>query len=288
MRLQRYHGLGNDYLVMEDPPFPGGLDPRLVRALCDRRTGVGGDGVLLPGVVAGSDAGLRIYNPDGSEAEKSGNGLRIFARWLVDHRGAPRDLDIALPSETVRARVDDQLVTVAMGRARFEPAVVPVNHPGPEALGLSFVVAGETLVASCVGLGNPHCVVFVEACDLDALPWREWGRTLEVHPSFPNRTNVQVAQVLGPDRLGARIWERGAGETASSGSSSCAVAAVAVRTGRLAAGRIEVVMPGGTLQVDVSGDLLLSLCGPVQYVGGIEVSEKWLGAQGLSNRDDRD
>jgi len=265
MRLQRYHGLGNDYLVLQEPDGLEALDPGLVKALCDRHTGVGGDGVLLP--TAGG--GVRIYNPDGSQAEKSGNGLRIFAQYRVDHCGAPRSLELGLPllGTTVRARVDEDGVTVAMGIARF---------PGP----VSLDAAGDTLAAIRVDVGNPHCVIFQDA-ELDALPWRTWGRLLEVHPHFPDRTNVQVARVLGPDRVAARIWERGAGETASSGSSSCAVAAAAVHTGRLARGRIAVVMPGGTLHVDVGADWELSLRGPVAHVATIEVSSSWLAAQGV-------
>lgn len=280
MRLQRYHGLGNDYLVLERPDWPAGLDPALVRALCDRHTGVGGDGVLLPGVVDGADAGLRIYNPDGTEAEKSGNGLRIFARFLVDFRGAPRSLRIALPGESVAATVDEDAVTVAMGRARFTADAVPVVHAGADTLDVPLRVCGVALGAVCVGVGNPHCVVFRDEPDLDALPWRAWGAALEVHPAFPNRTNVQVAHVVGPGRVAARIWERGAGETASSGSSSCAVAAAAVATGRLAAGSVDVVMPGGTLGVHVGADFAVTLRGPVQHVATIDVSDAWLAAQG--------
>ncbi len=263
MLLQRYHGLGNDYLVLQDPAGLDTLGPALVRALCDRHTGVGSDGILLP--VPG---GLRIYNPDGSEAEKSGNGLRIFAQFRVDHCGSPRAMDLALPlcGQTVHAVVDDDAVTVAMGVARVQSDV-------PLQLG------DERLATHMVDLGNPHCVLFRGEA-LDTLPWRHWGRQLEVHARFPNRTNVQVVRVLGPDRVAARIWERGAGETASSGSSACAVAAAAVHSRRLAPGRIAVVMPGGTLEVEVSAALSLSLRGPVEHVGAIEVSPAWLTARG--------
>jgi diaminopimelate epimerase len=262
MLLQRYHGLGNDYLVLQAPAFPDGLDPALVRALCHRHTGLGSDGILLPV----GERGLRIYNPDGSEAEKSGNGLRIFAQHRVDHCGEDRVLELVLPGETVRATVETDAVTVAMGWARVQ-CDVPLQ------------LGGESLVTHLVDLGNPHCVLFCGE-PLDELPWRDWGRALEVHPRFPDRTNVQVARVLGSGRVAARIWERGAGETASSGSSSCAVVAAAVRSGRLEAGRIDVVMPGGTLQVDVTADLALSLRGPVEHVATIQVNSAWLTARG--------
>jgi diaminopimelate epimerase len=283
MRLQRYHGLGNDYLVLADPAFPGGLEPALVRALCNRHTGVGGDGVLLPGRNHDGAVGLRIYNPDGSEAEKSGNGLRIFARFLVDHRGASRTLRIDLATEQVVAQVDEQWVTVSMGRARFEADQVPVRDRGVNPMDRAFRVLGQTLPATCVGVGNPHCVVFFQTENLDELPWRAWGAALEVHPDFPNRTNVQFVRVMGPGRVAARIWERGAGETRSSGSSSCAIAAAAVRTGRLEVGSIAVEMPGGTLEVDVAQDYTLTLRGPVQFIGTVQVAASWLAHLGAGN-----
>ena len=269
MRLFRSHGLGNDYLVCEDGPA---LTPALVRALCDRHTGVGGDGVLEPADPGPADHGVRIWNPDGSVAEKSGNGLRIYARWLAD-RGHALEHTLWTGSELVRCRVDGLSVTVDMGRARFGAAEVPVDRPR---LDDPLDVDGQALRVTAVGVGNPHCVVFADR-ELDRLPWRRWGRALEVHPAFPNRTNVQVAVVVD-GRLHIRIWERGAGETSASGSSSCAAAA-AVRLGHLPPGPVTVVMPGGTLRVDVGPDLDLVLTGAVEPVGRVEVDARWLEAR---------
>lgn len=274
MRLWRAHGLGNDYLVLEEGPA---MTPDLVRAICDRHRGVGGDGVLEPTAAPDADHGVRIWNPDGSVAEKSGNGLRIYARWLVARRGAAPVFTVSTGTERVACEVGDE-VRVAMGPARFAPSEVPVAGEAP------FVeqpidLDGTTVTATAVGLGNPHCVIYRDE-PLDTLPWREWGRRLEVHPLFPNRTNVQVARVLGPRAVEARIWERGAGETLASGSSSCAVAAVGVRTGRLRAGEIEVRMPGGALHVRVDADGELHLRGPVEAVGVVEVDPAWLAARG--------
>src|SRR5690606_6014815 len=150
----------------------------------------------------------------------------------------------------------------AMGPARFAPSEVPVAGEAP------FVeqpidLDGTTVTATAVGLGNPHCVIYRDE-PLDTLPWREWGRRLELHPLFPNRTNVQVARVVGRRAVEAGMWERGAGETLASGSSSCAVAAVGVRTGRRRVGEIEVRMPGGALHVRVDADGELHLRGPVE------------------------
>lgn len=268
MLLLKSHALGNDYLLQTDAPPPP--TPGQVVLLCDRSTGVGGDGLLVPVPSARADHGVRIFNPDGSEAEISGNGLRIFARWLRDHRGAGDAFTVEVGGRVVRCRVDDDAVSVDMGRASFRPADVPVDHPGPEAVAFPLVADGTALTVTAVGVGNPHCVVFVDD-DLDALPWRVLGATLERHPRFPNRTNVQFAAVRDRGRVEVRIWERGAGETRASGSSSCAVAAAGVRTGRLDR-QVAVVSPGGVLEVVVAEDWTLHLRGPVEEVAWIRLA----------------
>ena len=273
MRLFKSHALGNDYLIQESGPPP---TPALVRALCHRTQGVGSDGLLCPQPSAIADCGVRIYNPDGSEAEKSGNGLRIFARWRVDRLYTPRDFTVETLGGVVRCEVLHDGVRVEMGRARFEPEALPATFAGPLIDG-PLPVGGETLTATALSVGNPHCVIFVEH-DPDLSPWRRWGEAIERHPSFPNRVNVQVAQVLGPDHLTIRIWERGAGETSASGSSSCAVAAAAVRTGRLRPGRIRLDMPGGTLFVTVSERFELTLEGAVTPIGEVVLDPRWLAA----------
>jgi len=268
MRLLKSHGLGNDYLVlMSGEP----MSPERARALCDRHKGPGGDGVLqaLP-PTAGADVDLCIWNPDGSIAEKSGNGLRIFARYLVDHLGLPRVHHIGLPGGSCRAEVHpDGGVTVAMGRYTTEPAEVPVRRGLIDA---DLLVEGDLLRCTAVGLGNPHCVAwFDDDTPLDRLPWRRWGATLETIGLFPNRTNVQFARALSRDLLEARVWERGAGETQASGSSACAVAVVGLLRG-VSGSSVQVQMPGGRLEVDVSVDGSVTLRGPVEEVGIFDLS----------------
>jgi diaminopimelate epimerase len=258
VRLVRAHGLGNDYLVLEDG---GPLDAGRVRALCDRHTGVGGDGILEPMTPVGADYGVRIWNPDGSVAEKSGNGLRIYARWLRDG-GAAERFTVWTGYDVVTCDVGDASIAVQMGRARVGQGVL-------------LAIGGGKLPIVPVDIGNPHAVVFRDG-SLDALPWRAWGRELETHKQFPNRTNVQIAAVRGSREVEIRIWERGAGETSASGSSSCAVAAAAVATGRLSPGVIMVHMPGGTLHVAVSAELDVVLDGPVEVIGRIEVDPRWI------------
>lgn len=246
------HGLGNDYLVAHDVPGP--LDADRVRAVCDRNRGFGGDGVLEP--LPGDGLQLRIWNPDGSIAEKSGNGLRIFAYWARTWRGAPAAFDVAVwptsgPPAVVSCEVDGTHVEVELGAGRLVARrTYTLDRPRE---------------AWAVSVGNPHCVLFVDE-EPDSLPWREWGARLEVHPDFPGRTNVQVARVHR-DHLEVRIWERGAGPTLASGSSASAVAWAAVHSGRTGPGRHRVVMPGGDLHVTVRADATLRLAGPVTPVG---------------------
>lgn len=273
MNLFKAHGLGNDYLVAED----GVVDAALARALCDRNRGVGGDGVLEPFVATNAAIGVRIWNPDGSVAEKSGNGLRILAWWASRFRGLGPSFAIAVGTEVVQCDVRGDDVQVAMGSASFDPAGVPVDRERIDAPIDAGDGPGDALRAVAVGVGNPHCVVFFDApgVDLDGLPWRRWGERLERHPAFPNRTNVQFARVTGPAALELRVWERGAGPTLASGSSACAVAAAAVRTGRVQPGALTVRMPGGSLTVTVGPDDTLELRGPVAPIGRFTLDPAW-------------
>ena len=262
MRLAKLHGLGNDYLVLEDD---GGqeLTPELVRALCDRHCGPGADGVLEPLNSLTADYGLRIHNPDGSEAEKSGNGLRILARWLVLKRQAPATFLVETPGGVVHCKVEEDHVTVDMGRAEFSALPAGV---------LDGLPAG--CVGTVVSMGNPHLVLFLDS-PWDDLPWREWGPALETHSAFPNRTNVQFAHWKQPG-LEMRIWERGAGETQSSGSSASAAAAAAVRGGLCGPGEVLVQMAGGELQVWVDSAFEVRIRGPVEMVGVFSLNPGWI------------
>ncbi len=244
IRLWKAHGLGNDYLVLESGPT---VTPSLARAWCDRHRGAGADGILEPLGVRGGAYGVRIWNPDGSVAETSGNGLRIFGVWLADRgAGAAFDLDPGGGSRRFERTADGG--RVAMGRAVVRPR--RLDDP-----------LGDV---SEVDLGNPHLVVW--AWD-DATDWRTLGARYERDPRFPNRTNVQFARVTGDSSVHLHIWERGAGATAASGSSATAVAAAAVATSRLAPGQITAEMAGGRLIIDVDRELNSVLEGPVQAVG---------------------
>lgn len=263
------HGLGNDYLVLDRKDLPHELAAPVIRRICDRHWGIGSDGILLRVPSDRGDFGLRIFNPDGSEAEKSGNGLRIFAKYLHDHGHAKSTVFtvdtrgglVECACHVVDGRV--AAVTVEMGRATFRAPEIPMNGPDREVVGVPLEVSGTILTVTAVSVGNPHCVVFVD--HLDEGEVRRLGPLIERHPAFPNRTNVQFARVHAWDTVDVLIWERGAGWTLASGSSSCGVVSAAVRNG-LTGRRVTVRMPGGQLTVEVREDWSLRLEGPVEEV----------------------
>jgi diaminopimelate epimerase len=250
------HGLGNDYLVIDPDRIPFRLSPDAVRLICDRNRGVGSDGILEIVASHSADMGVRIWNPDGSEAEKSGNGVRIFAKFARDHGYIDRD---AFVIETVGGLVTVELeredgrvgqVRAAMGAARFDPTD-------------SIEVDGERFDITSLSIGNPHCVIVVP--DLGAVDVRRLGPLIELHPAFPNRTNVQFAEVMTRREVRIEIWERGAGYTLGSGSSSCAVAAACLRRG-LIDPEVTIAMPGGRLKIAIAADGQISMRGPVEEI----------------------
>lgn len=269
MKLFKAHGLGNDYLVLETSEA---MDSARVRWICDRNKGVGADGVLEPRPSRVADHGLRIWNPDGSTAEKSGNGIRIFAHWCW-MQGAGSAFTVDTGSAVVHCEVlSPGSIRVEMGQASVDPAAVGLDESRPWVDHELDLGEGQVRPATAISIGNPHCVLFSSAADLEDEPWRLWGAALEVDPRFRRRTNVQLARVLSARSLEIRIHERGAGPTLASGSSSCAVVAASVLTGRTQPGRHEVMMPGGRLQVSCTQDLRMTLTGPVAEIGRFEIS----------------
>ena len=275
MEFRKYHALGNDYVVLAGGALGEPPDGEAVRRLCDRRRGIGADGVLLdvspsgPGRgAARAPAAVRIFNPDGTEAEKSGNGLRIFARYLRD-RGRVKGTGwfrVETPGGEVECSVsgDGRRVAVEMGRASFDAGAVPVAGESGEVLKRRLITEdGRCVEYSAVTVGNPHCVVAVdEAREEEA---RALGPLLERHPAFPNRTNVQLVERVAPRRIRIEVWERGAGYTLASGTSSCAAAAVCCRLG-LARSPVTVEMPGGEIEVEVREDWSIRMEGAVAAV----------------------
>lgn len=252
LRFWKYHGLGNDYLVVDTAHD---LTAAQIQQICHRNYGIGSDGILVQ--TKGIALGVKIYNPDGSEAEKSGNGLRIFTRYLYDtDQIGTQPVPIETLGGTVTAQqLDAQTVRVGMGKVAFEALHAPLTLPD-----------NKTVAAHIASIGNPHCVLFGESlAEVERLA-TELGPALETHPRFPKRTNVQFVHVVDRATIYIAIWERGAGRTLASGSSSCAAAAVAQRLGYCDR-QIAVQMAGGTLQVTIGTDSDLVLEGQVVKVG---------------------
>ncbi|MBI4493249.1 MAG: diaminopimelate epimerase [Chloroflexi bacterium] len=250
------HGLGNDYIVIDPRAIPFELTPETIRLICHRNLGVGSDGILAVAPGGGGDFGVRIFNPDGSEAEKSGNGVRIFAKFLRDHgytdqgRFVLHTLGGLVPVELELQAGRVAMVTANMGTATFDPLE-------------SIEVEGERFAVTSLSVGNPHCVIVVP--DVEQVDLRRLGPKIEHHPAFPNRTNVQFAQVVSRSEVRIVIWERGAGETLASGSSSCAVAAACQRLG-LVDSEVTISMPGGQLHIALAAQGDLWMRGPVEEV----------------------
>lgn len=267
MKFYKYHALGNDYLVIDPADNPNQITPAQTKRICHRHYGVGSDGILWgPLATDTGNFALRIFNPDGGEAEKSGNGLRIFSRYLWD-KGLvhEEEFTIVTPGGNVISQVhpNGKMVTVAMGQVSFDSEIIPVIGPVREVLNETIVVAGETLKYCAATIGNPHCVLLREFPSEEEA--RRLGPAIENDPRFPNRTNVQFMKILDRHNIQIHIWERGAGYTLASGSSSSAAAAVAHKLG-LCDSQIGVHTPGGTVNITVSENFAITMTGAVTKV----------------------
>jgi diaminopimelate epimerase len=264
------HGLGNDYIVMDSHKVGFGFSEKNIQLICDVHYGIGSDGILVLVDSNKADFGLRILNPDGSEAEKSGNGLRIFAKFLFDHGYTTKtSFSIDTLGGVVQAEVIQQekgkarMIKVDMGAAIFEAAKVPVKSEQAACLDETLELDGTSYVINCVSVGNPHCVVIKD--ELSEAEIKQYGSQIENHPKFPNRINVQFAKVISPDLVEILIWERGAGWTLASGSSSSAVAAVMVKKG-LTNRKLTMKMPGGELKLEIAEDWQIRMTGEVREI----------------------
>jgi diaminopimelate epimerase len=272
MRFHKYHALGNDYIVLNPADFPSwGPAPTTdqIRVVCHRNFGVGSDGILwgpLPSTQ--SEFGLRIFNPDGSEAEKSGNGLRIFSRFLWD-QGLVKNpnFTIETPGGHVQSAIKDQgrLITIAMGSVSFDSAKIPVNVNGAprEVLNEKINVLDREFTYCAATIGNPHCVIPLS--EITSALAHQYGPHFETHPNFPRKTNVQFLKVRDRKNIQIEIWERGAGYTLASGSSSSAAAAVAHRLG-LVDRDVTVHMPGGQIGIEIGDGFSIMMTGTVNKV----------------------
>ena len=273
MRFFKYHALGNDYLVLEPQDCSPLFSQAAIRKVCHRHYGLGSDGILY-GPIARTDGafGLRILNPDGSEAEKSGNGIRIFCRHLLETKRVQegQEFKVHTPGGLVGCSVFEggNRIRVEMGNVSFRAPVIPHAGADREVLGESITVNGRTFQYWAATVGNPHCVIPVD--ELTPELAKTYGPALETHPNFPNRTNVQFMKIVDRQNVQIEIWERGAGYTLASGSSSSASAAVARKMGLVDAD-LTVHMPGGKIIIGIGADFSIVMTGPTTPVGVFEM-----------------
>ncbi len=282
MKFSKYHALGNDYIVIDPKYMTEEISDSDIRAICDRHFGVGSDGILYgPEVSDSCDFSLRIFNPDASEAEKSGNGLRIFSRYLWDQSLVSSDeFTIQTKGGVVNSAVADNglSVSVGMGKVRFthKPAEEPA--PRPETI----KVNDQEFTYYLANVGNPHCVILLDKITPDLA--KDFGRLIEENPRFLNRTNVQFVRIIDDSSIQIEIWERGAGYTLASGSSSTAAASVVYALG-LCKSSINVHMPGGIINIQLTDELFATMTGDVRKICHGELASEALHSNKSSKRD---
>jgi diaminopimelate epimerase len=267
MKFHKYHALGNDYIVIDPQENQLDIKQELIKLICNRNYGVGSDGILYgPIVKKENEFSLRIFNPDGSEAEKSGNGIRIFSRYLWDLGLVKSEpFKISTKGGIVLSQILDNgnNVKVKMGKVSFQAEDIPVIGISGEVINQEMVVGKNLVRYSAATIGNPHCIILCDEVSPETP--KELGPLIETNPIFPNRINVQFLQILNPNQIKIEIWERGAGYTLASGSSSVAAAAVAYKLG-LCRNNIEVKMQGGNLHISFSEDFDATMIGPVTAI----------------------
>jgi len=272
------HGLGNEYIVFNQSAIDFELTKERIIQLCNIHVGIGSDGILLKVPTAKADFGLRILNPDSSEAEKSGNGLRIFAKYLFDYGFTGKHhFTIDTLGGVVTAHILELvngkafMIRVDIGKANFRSAEIPVTFSKEECFDEPVLVDGTEYRFHCVSVGNPHCVILSDNLREEEI--KRVGTMIENHPMFPNRINVQFVKVISKNEVEALIWERGAGFTQASGSSSSAIAAVMVKKG-LTGRAISVKMPGGILKLEVDEEWNIQLTGEVREIASGKLSRE--------------
>jgi len=263
MKFHKYHGLGNDYIVIDPRETNISLDEPAIRLICHRNYGIGSDGILYGPEIKDDIFKLRIFNPDGSEAEKSGNGLRIFSRYLWDV-GLVKTTPFII--NTIGGNVQSEiinngdLIKIEMGKVSFLASEIPLKGEEGEVLNRNFVIQGKSFRYCAANIGNPHCVVLCDEISPELA--QTYGPHIETNALFPRKTNVQFMKIIDKTHIQIEIWERGAGYTLASGSSSIASAAVAFKLG-LCGNSILVKMQGGELHIEFTNDFKATMIGPV-------------------------
>ena len=274
--MTKYQGLGNDYLILDARKNRMQLQGKKIALLCQRGFGLGADGILYGPVDINGKLGVHIFNSDGSESAISGNGVRIFAKYLMDQGYVTESkFNIETLAGTIQVEALNTRATefrVNMGKASFLSREIPVTGEIREVINEPFTFHGKEYKATCLTVGNPHCIIFTDKVSKEAVT--ELGPYVENADEFPNRMNLQICRQIDKGNLDIEIWERGSGYTKASGTGSCAAAAAAYRLG-LVESRINVNQPGGMIQIDIQEDGTIYMTGTVGYVADIHVAESF-------------
>lgn len=273
MLFYKYHGLGNDFVLVDtrnqELPAAGGDVAALARRVCHRHTGIGADGLVFLRPVGEAGIQMQIINSDGSEPEMCGNAIRCVAKYLYEHGGLKQDeMRIATLAGIMRPRLIREngrvkAVRVDMGEPRLERTEIPMTGPPGRVINEPLALDGGNFRVTAVSMGNPHCLIFT--AHVDRVPLAELGPKLENHPDFPRKTNVEFIEVLNPGEVRMRVWERGAGPTMACGTGACATAVGGVLNG-LTGRAVKVHLPGGTLDIEWAEDNHVYMTGPATEV----------------------
>lgn len=272
----KYQGLGNDYLVLDPNKNRVQLQGKKIALMCQRGFGLGADGVLYGPIDINGKMGVHIYNSDGSESAISGNGVRIFAKYLMDHEYVKESkfcietLSGPIEVECLNSRATE--FRVNMGKASFLSKEIPVAGAEREVINETFTFNGQEYKATCLTVGNPHCIIFTDKVTPQLA--KELGPYVENAEEFPERMNLQICHQIDSGNLDIEIWERGSGYTKASGTGSVAAAAAAYHLGMVEK-RINVNQPGGMIQIDIEDDGTLYMTGSVGYIADMNVAESF-------------
>jgi diaminopimelate epimerase len=276
--MAKYQGLGNDYLILDPNKNRVQLQGKKVALMCQRGFGLGADGVLYGPVQINGKMGVHIYNSDGSESAISGNGVRIFAKYLMDQQYVKEQkfsietLAGSIEVECLNSRATE--FRVNMGKASFLSTEIPVSGKAREVVNETFTFDKKEYQATCLTVGNPHCIIFMDKNEVNQATVKALGPYVENAEAFPERMNLQICHQIDKGNLDIEIWERGSGYTKASGTGSCAAAIAAYKLG-LVERRVNVNQPGGMIQIDIQEDGTLYMTGTVGYIADMSVAESF-------------
>ena len=274
--VERYHGLGNDYLVYDPNKNEMELNERNVKALCNRNMGLGADGILEGPILNDKHMGVKIWNPDGSTAEKSGNGVRIFAKYLKDADYVQKKNYLLKTDggmvETTYLNEAGSRLRVSMGKLSFASSDIPVIGEEREVINEDMVFGKTLYPATCISVGNPHCVIPMQEISKELVC--KIGEHSEKARYFPERVNTEIMKVVDNGHIAIETYERGAGYTMANGTGACAAAGVAYKLG-LSSNKVIVHMPGGDLQIEIDEDWKAYMTGEVFYIGKIALGSEF-------------